>query len=228
MPQTSRPAASAGSRRADSIRQRASRSWSGMPRTSSIMGWLAGHAWAGTLSSRPAIRPSDLRRPRPYRPRREDRVVDPGTRATAQPSSRTESAHPRAGLDPAAGGDNRARADRGPGVDLRPRARRTGRGRSGAPGSPPCPRGCPSSPAGSAPACRCPSSSRRAAARRARRRPAAGRPRARSRPRCRRDQVEHRALEHVGAGVDLAGHRLAGLLDERGHARPSPSTSTSP
>ena len=32
-----------------------------------------------------------------------------------------------------------------------------------------------------------------------------------------RDQIEHRALQHVHAGVDLARHRLAGLLEELEH-----------
>ena len=79
------------------------------------------------------------------------------------------------------------------------------------------PRGCPRSPAGSAPGCRCPSSSRGALGVEAvadqgaenlslDRDLAAG-----------RDQIEHRALQHVGAGVDLAGHGVASLLGEGEH-----------
>ena len=102
-------------------------------------------------------------------------------RPTRQPSSSTDSEIARpvadlaAGADHRARGDRRARRDRALGPDERPAV-------AGQLGLRPCPRGCPSSPAGSAPACRCPSSSRRACARRGPGRRAAGRPRARSTP----------------------------------------------
>ena len=53
----------------------------------------------------------------------------------------------------------------------------------------------------------------------ARRRPAAGRRRARSTRAAGLEQAEHRALEHVGAGRDVARVDLVGrrLLDELGH-----------
>ena len=125
------------------------------------------------------------RRPRSARPRRprcpnrrrlradrdaggEDRAADLG----ARPDPRSPRAAPTPRPPP--------RADPS---DARPRARRARPTRaSGATSAPvgderpprpvelgrsrPCPRGCPSSPAGSAPGCRCPSSSRRAASRR--------------------------------------------------------------
>ena len=119
---------SAASRRADSIRQSASRSWSGMPRTSSIIGSAPGLSHPRRPSRR-RLRPRlDRRRPR-RGSSRSTRAPSP----TVQPSSRTELAHLGAGGDraarprppPAA----RARAGRRP----RRRRRRTAPARSAAP-----------------------------------------------------------------------------------------------
>ena len=151
-------------------------------------------------------------RPRP-RPRGSPRAARPRRRPAARGSRRTRRPRPRA--DRAAGADHWRRSrDRGAVGDSSPSSPTSSPGRRSRPG----PRGCPSSPAGSGRGCRCPSSSHRGGDRRGPRRPGAGRPRARSRPRVRRDQVEHRALEQVGAGVDLVGVDLGGvgLLEELG------------
>ena len=65
---------------------------------------------------------------------------------------------------------------------------------------------------------------------RAGRRPWPGRSRARSRRAARGDAVEHRRLEHVGAGVDQVGRRLARrrLLDERARPGRRSSVGTTP
>ena len=158
MPQTIRPAASAGSSRADSTRQRASRRWSGMREDVVEHGSLG----RGTLSSRPTTAPSSDRRP--CATSTPAARIEPLTVAPARrPRSRRAGPSPRTstpGRDPAArrrspraGPTLASGVDLGAGVDEHPRRA------SARPASRPCPRGCPRSPAGSARACRCPSSS---------------------------------------------------------------------
>ena len=96
--------------------------------------------------------------------RREDRADDPGALADRAAAEQDRVADLGAGARPG----SRGRARRA-GRSRRPRrSRRRGRrarpARSARPASRPAPRGCPSSPAGSARGCRCPPSSRRAAA----------------------------------------------------------------
>ena len=132
-----------------------------MARTSSSIG----HG-AGTLSS--SRRPRRLRASAPggdLDPGGEDRAADAGALADRAAVEQDRVAHLRPGLDPA------ARPDHGPRADRRARRRpprrvdQHARARSARPASRPGPRGCPSSPAGSARGCRCPSSSRRGAGR---------------------------------------------------------------
>ena len=239
MPQITVAGASTGSSRADSTRQSASRRWSGSASTASS-------SLASTRGSRDhrhdqlaladdAARPT---RPRPdLDPGREDRA------ATAAPDDRQRSpsstrARPRPPLAPAEPpsitargptsapasidpvGDSAGEPERCLGAHLAPARHRP----SGAARLPTrsrrAPRGCPSSPAGSARACRCRASSRRGAGRRGPCRPGWGKTsRSIETLAVGRDQVEDRALEDVGAGVDLAargGRGRVGLLGELG------------
>ena len=153
--------------------------------------------------------------------RREDRVDHDRARPQLAVAQEDRAPDLRSRSDPAAR-RRRLREDRSrpPGRSRPMRRRRSpcrgaARSRSG-----PCPRGCPRSPRGSAPASRCRASSRASSARAAHRRSAAGRRRARSR-RCAPGSIclEHGALQHVGACVDLAARRPAssGFSRELGH-----------
>ena len=114
-------------------------------------------------------------------------------------------AHAGAVGDPAAALDERGRDDPALALDASARPRGSRRRRARRTRSRPCPRGCRTSPRGSARASRCRASSSRSRSRRGRCRRAAGRRRARSRRAGRApSRSSTRALEHVGAGGDVA------------------------
>ena len=240
------PVASNGSIRADSTRHSASLRWSGSASTSSSMvrAVVAGQE-TSSPGAEPRSRPRAPSPPPPARPRRSPRpgrYSPPRRPHYARGQDRVADDQHPARRRSRAGQDHRAR-DRGARPPRlgpirrrwRPRrgrrsmpARRSSPGprqRTGAveavrrPRSAPGPRGCPSSPGGSARACRCPSSSRQAGvtvqpiAHQARKHLALDRDHA-----ARGDEIEHPPLDHVRARRDLVGVDLAGigLLEELG------------